>query len=83
MSPAVPIIGGYMTAIVISSMMVTVRSLSSSIQLGIDEIDLQAFTDPGILPRNLDLDPPYPATSPSDGGVRAPMPRDLKVRNDM
>ncbi|KAL1693316.1 DHHC palmitoyltransferase-domain-containing protein [Schizophyllum commune] len=65
MSPAVPIIGGYMTAIVISSMMVT------------------AFTDPGILPRNLDLDPPYPATSPSDGGVRAPMPRDLKVRNDI
>ncbi|KAF7440631.1 Eukaryotic peptide chain release factor GTP-binding subunit [Pleurotus ostreatus] len=42
-----------------------------------------AFTDPGILPRNLDLDPPYPATSPSDGGVRAPMPRDLKVRSDV
>ncbi|KAJ3757281.1 DHHC palmitoyltransferase-domain-containing protein [Lentinula raphanica] len=41
-----------------------------------------AFTDPGILPRNLDPDPPYPATSPSDGGVRAPMPRDLKVRAD-
>ncbi|KAL1743448.1 DHHC palmitoyltransferase-domain-containing protein [Schizophyllum fasciatum] len=65
MTPAVPIIGAYLTAIVISSMMVT------------------AFTDPGILPRNLDLDPPYPATSPSDGGVRAPMPRDLKVRNDI
>ncbi|KIK57625.1 hypothetical protein GYMLUDRAFT_246626 [Collybiopsis luxurians FD-317 M1] len=42
-----------------------------------------AFTDPGILPRNLDLDPPYPTTSPSDGGVRAPMPRDLKVRADI
>lgn len=64
-SPAVPIIGAYLTLIVISSMMVT------------------AFTDPGILPRNLDLDPPYPATSPSDGGIRAPMPRDLKVRNDI
>jgi len=42
-----------------------------------------ATTDPGILPRNLDPDPPYPATSPSDGGVRAPMPRDLKVRTDV
>ncbi|KAF8912097.1 DHHC palmitoyltransferase-domain-containing protein [Gymnopilus junonius] len=42
-----------------------------------------ATTDPGILPRDLDPDPPYPATSPSDGGMRAPMPRDLKVRNDV
>ncbi|EGO21035.1 hypothetical protein SERLADRAFT_452180 [Serpula lacrymans var. lacrymans S7.9] len=41
-----------------------------------------AFRDPGILPRNLDPDPPLPSTSPSDGGVRAPLPRDLKVRND-
>lgn len=42
-----------------------------------------ATIDPGILPRNLDPDPPYPATSPSDGGNRAPMPRDLKVRTDI
>ncbi|KAF7305047.1 hypothetical protein MKEN_01219700 [Mycena kentingensis (nom. inval.)] len=42
-----------------------------------------AMRDPGILPRNLDPDPPYPATSPSDGGIRAPMPRDLKVRSDV
>ncbi|KAF8163605.1 DHHC palmitoyltransferase-domain-containing protein [Crassisporium funariophilum] len=42
-----------------------------------------ATIDPGILPRNLDPEPPYPATSPSDGGVRAPMPRDLKVRTDV
>ncbi|PPQ91424.1 hypothetical protein CVT25_014312 [Psilocybe cyanescens] len=42
-----------------------------------------ATTDPGILPRGLDPDPPYPATSPSDGGNRAPMPRDLKVRTDV
>ncbi|KAJ7172333.1 DHHC palmitoyltransferase-domain-containing protein [Mycena filopes] len=42
-----------------------------------------ATRDPGILPRNLDPDPPYPATSPSDGGLRAPMPRDLKVRSDV
>ncbi|KAJ6502409.1 DHHC palmitoyltransferase-domain-containing protein [Mycena sanguinolenta] len=42
-----------------------------------------ATRDPGILPRNLDPDPPYPATSPSDGGMRTPMPRDLKVRADV
>ncbi|KAF8077698.1 DHHC palmitoyltransferase-domain-containing protein [Lyophyllum atratum] len=42
-----------------------------------------ATTDPGILPRGLDPDPPYPATSPSDGGVKAPMPRDLRVRQDV
>ncbi|PPQ88050.1 hypothetical protein CVT26_000079 [Gymnopilus dilepis] len=41
-----------------------------------------AMTDPGILPRDLDPDPPYPARSPSDGD-RAPMPRDLKVRTDV
>ncbi|EPQ58010.1 hypothetical protein GLOTRDRAFT_71981 [Gloeophyllum trabeum ATCC 11539] len=39
-----------------------------------------AFRDPGILPRNLDPDPPYPATPPPDGGVKAPLPRDLRVR---
>ncbi|THU82612.1 zf-DHHC-domain-containing protein [Dendrothele bispora CBS 962.96] len=42
-----------------------------------------ATMDPGILPRNLDPDPPYPSTSPSDGGMRAPLPRDLKVRSDV
>ncbi|RXW22800.1 hypothetical protein EST38_g3044 [Candolleomyces aberdarensis] len=57
---AIVIVCAYLSAVVISSMLVT------------------AFTDPGILPRGLDLDPPYPANSPSDGGVRAPMPRDLK-----
>ncbi|KAH9945871.1 DHHC palmitoyltransferase-domain-containing protein [Epithele typhae] len=39
-----------------------------------------AFRDPGILPRNLDPDPPYPATSSSEGSLRVPLPRDLKVR---
>ncbi|EAU88676.2 zinc ion binding protein [Coprinopsis cinerea okayama7 len=39
--------------------------------------------DPGVLPRNLDPDPPYPATSPLDGELRTPMPRDLKVRSDV
>ncbi|KAJ7582944.1 DHHC palmitoyltransferase-domain-containing protein [Mycena floridula] len=42
-----------------------------------------ATSDPGILPRDLDPDPPYPSMSPSDGGIRAPMPRDLKVRSDV
>ncbi|KZT35075.1 hypothetical protein SISSUDRAFT_1051964 [Sistotremastrum suecicum HHB10207 ss-3] len=40
-----------------------------------------AFRDPGILPRDMDPDPPYPATSPSDGGTRVPLPRDLKIRD--
>jgi palmitoyltransferase ZDHHC9/14/18 len=51
--------------------------------LTISSMIVTATRDPGILPRNLDPNPPYPATSPSDGGVRAPMPRDLKVRSDM
>ncbi|KAJ6597034.1 DHHC palmitoyltransferase-domain-containing protein [Mycena vulgaris] len=42
-----------------------------------------ATRDPGILPRDLDPDPPYPTTSPSDGGLRTPMPRDLKVRSEV
>ncbi|KAH8117445.1 DHHC palmitoyltransferase-domain-containing protein [Phellopilus nigrolimitatus] len=40
-----------------------------------------AFSDPGILPRNLDPDPPYPNTLTSNSGVQAPLPRDLKVRS--
>jgi palmitoyltransferase ZDHHC9/14/18 len=41
-----------------------------------------AFRDPGILPRNLDPDPPFSAAIPQDG-IRAPLPRDLKVRSDV
>ncbi|KAI9571480.1 DHHC palmitoyltransferase-domain-containing protein [Boletus coccyginus] len=41
-----------------------------------------AFRDPGILPRDLDPDPPLPANSPSDGGIRVPFPRDLRIRTD-
>lgn len=41
----------------------------------------QAFKDPGILPRNLDPDPPYPSVAPSDGGDHIPLTRDLKVRS--
>lgn len=41
-----------------------------------------ACRDPGILPRNLDPDPPFPLTSSSDDGVSQPLPRDLKVRDD-
>ncbi|THH09362.1 hypothetical protein EW145_g2079 [Phellinidium pouzarii] len=40
-----------------------------------------AFSDPGILPRNLDPDPPYANTSSTDDSARAPLPRDLKVRS--
>ncbi|KAF8660617.1 hypothetical protein AX16_001596 [Volvariella volvacea WC 439] len=41
-----------------------------------------ATTDPGILPRNLDPDPPHTQTaSTEDSSV--PMPRDLKVRSDV
>lgn len=40
-----------------------------------------AFSDPGILPRNLDPDPPYPTSTGSDDGTRVPLPRDLKVRS--
>ena len=43
------------------------------------DVPLQAFRDPGILPRNLDPDPPYPDTQ-SEASLRAPLPRDLKVR---
>ncbi|TDL27419.1 zf-DHHC-domain-containing protein [Rickenella mellea] len=39
-----------------------------------------AFKDPGILPRNLDPEPPYPPSNASDDGNRGPLPRDLKVR---
>ncbi|OAX41983.1 zf-DHHC-domain-containing protein [Rhizopogon vinicolor AM-OR11-026] len=41
-----------------------------------------ACRDPGILPRNLDPDPPFPVTSPLDGAEKQPLPRDLRVRND-
>jgi len=61
-SPAVAVVGAYMTLLTISSMMAT------------------ALSDPGILPRDIDLEPPYPNNSPSDGAVKAPLPRDLKVR---
>ncbi|KAK0228755.1 DHHC palmitoyltransferase-domain-containing protein [Armillaria fumosa] len=41
-----------------------------------------AFSDPGILPRGLDEDPPYQPVESGDG-TRAPMPRILKVRADV
>ena len=43
---------------------------------------VQAFRDPGILPRNLDPDPPTASTG-SEESVRQPLPRDLKVRNGL
>ncbi|KAG6880275.1 hypothetical protein C0992_001844 [Termitomyces sp. T32_za158] len=59
---AMVVVGAYLVAVVLSTMLTT------------------ATTDPGILPRGLDPDPPYPTMSPSDGSVHVPMPRDLKVR---
>ncbi|KAI9057937.1 hypothetical protein FKP32DRAFT_1582950 [Trametes sanguinea] len=48
--------------------------------LTISSMFATAFRDPGILPRNLDPDPPYPSGSSSDGSLRQPLPRDLRVR---
>ncbi|KAI0082838.1 hypothetical protein K474DRAFT_1585216 [Panus rudis PR-1116 ss-1] len=48
--------------------------------LSISSMCATAFRDPGILPRNLDPEPPYPAPTGSTDSVRAPLPRDLKVR---
>ncbi|KAH9952102.1 DHHC palmitoyltransferase-domain-containing protein [Amylocystis lapponica] len=48
--------------------------------LTISSMFVTAFRDPGILPRNLDPDPPFSASASSDS-LRAPLPRDLKVRS--
>ncbi|KAG6832042.1 hypothetical protein H0H92_005464 [Tricholoma furcatifolium] len=61
---AIVIVGAYLAALVLSTMLTT------------------ATTDPGILPRGLDPDPPYPPMNSSES-VRAPMPRDLKVRTEV
>ncbi|KAJ7185289.1 DHHC palmitoyltransferase-domain-containing protein [Mycena filopes] len=42
-----------------------------------------AMRDPGILPRDLDPEPPYPVASPSDGGMRTALPRELKIRSEV
>ena len=42
----------------------------------------QAFRDPGILPRNLDPEPPYSSATASDQTPTA-LPRDIKVRAGM
>lgn len=81
-SPTVAAVGIYMALLVISTMLATVCQGSQRDNRS-DIISSQATTDPGILPRELDPDPPYPSETPSDGGSRVPMPRDLKVRNDM
>ncbi|PCH37866.1 hypothetical protein WOLCODRAFT_135887 [Wolfiporia cocos MD-104 SS10] len=47
--------------------------------LTISSMFATAFRDPGILPRDLDLDPPYPPPGSTETLV-APYPRDLKVR---
>lgn len=47
--------------------------------LSISSMFATAFRDPGILPRNLDPDPPTGSTG-SDESIRSPLPRDLRVR---
>jgi len=47
--------------------------------LTISSMFVTAFRDPGILPRNLDPEPPFSANASSES-LRAPLPRDLKVR---
>ncbi len=84
-SPAVAAVGIYMCLLTITSMLATVR-LDEFIRPVPSLMPLmapwsQALRDPGILSRNLDPDPPYEANSPSDGGPRAPLPRDLRVRS--
>ncbi|KAK7693746.1 hypothetical protein QCA50_003318 [Cerrena zonata] len=48
--------------------------------LTISSMCATAFRDPGILPRDLDPDPPYAAPNGSQESLRAPLPRDLRVR---
>ncbi|KAG8834385.1 Eukaryotic peptide chain release factor GTP-binding subunit [Serendipita sp. 400] len=49
--------------------------------LTISSMMATALRDPGILPRDLDIDPPYPSTPPIEGGPKVPLPRDLRVRS--
>ena len=83
-SPAVTIIGAYMCLITIANMMAAVtKHISALAYQYAYRNSPQAFSDPGILPRNLDPDPPYPQSlSLSQEDVaRVPLPRDLKVRS--
>lgn len=85
-SPAVTIIGAYLCLLTLSNMLATVCSWArspSTLQLCADKLILllpQAFSDPGILPRNLDPDPPYTKASSTES-VHVPLPRELKVRS--
>ncbi|EPS96802.1 hypothetical protein FOMPIDRAFT_71178 [Fomitopsis schrenkii] len=49
--------------------------------LTISSMAATAFRDPGILPRNLDPDPPH-AAQMSTESVRAPLPRDIRIRSE-
>ncbi|KAF9514443.1 hypothetical protein BS47DRAFT_1452890 [Hydnum rufescens UP504] len=48
--------------------------------LSIISLLMTALKDPGIIPRNLDPDPPYSSGSPSDDDPPAPLQRDIRVR---
>ena len=42
-----------------------------------------AFRDPGILPRDLDLDAPLPHNSDGDSASAVPLPREIRVRDEV
>ncbi|KZO95802.1 zf-DHHC-domain-containing protein [Calocera viscosa TUFC12733] len=50
------------------------------IALVLTSMFLTAFRDPGIIPRDLDPDPPYSTVSALDGDDPIPLPRDLRAR---
>ncbi|GJJ12583.1 hypothetical protein Clacol_006826 [Clathrus columnatus] len=78
-SPAVAIVGAYLCLLTISSMLATVRVPGKITHV----FNKKALRDPGILPRDLDPDPPYPASSPSDGAPKMPLPREIRIRDGM
>lgn len=81
-SPAVAAVGAYMCLLTISSMFATVSILFIDRYVKLIQrlmVVEQAFRDPGILPRNLDPDPPV-GSAGSEESLRQPLPRDLKVR---
>ena len=85
-SVAVPIVAAYMTLLSISSLLMTV-STNALLFLTLRLVYAneffrftQALRDPGIIPRNLDPDPPFATSSPTDSGPPVPLQRDVRVR---
>ncbi|KAF8682178.1 DHHC palmitoyltransferase [Rhizoctonia solani] len=72
-SPGLAGAGAWLVLLVVVSMGKTVRAFSSVLALDLGSSVTQAFTDPGIVPRNLDLTPTV-----DDDGI--PYARDIYVR---